>query len=195
VPLAPKTIELLSSLPRVANDLDLVFPRRNGKGPLNGFSAAKARLDALLPPMAPWNVHDIRRSFASAYARLGTGMHVGERLLNHVSGSFAGIAGIYQRPAMEVWTAHINGSWRLGITSLHPCRQKAKSRITPARGWHPTSRERTLDIRAQLRNIVATVARIRDTESRAAYQQWLCGSRQIYKSCRGASTKAGRGNR
>jgi integrase len=48
--------------------------------------------------LAPWRLHDLRRTAASGMARLGVGIHVVERLLNHVSGSTTGgIVAVYQR--------------------------------------------------------------------------------------------------
>ena len=48
-------------------------------------------------------------------ARLGVPLHVVEKCLNHTSGSFGGIVGVYQRhdfaterrDAMKVWTGHV----------------------------------------------------------------------------------------
>ena len=48
-------------------------------------------------------------------ARLGVRPHVVERVLNHSSGTFAGIAGVYNRfeyapemrDALELWARHI----------------------------------------------------------------------------------------
>ena len=66
-------------------------------------------------PIAPWILHDIRRSAAIGLAGLGVNLPVIERCLNHVSGSFAGIVGVYQRhnfademrAAMERWGRHV----------------------------------------------------------------------------------------
>lgn len=44
-----------------------------------------------------WTLHDLRRTFATIHAELGTPIHVIEKLLNHVSGSLSGVAGIYNR--------------------------------------------------------------------------------------------------
>ena len=44
-----------------------------------------------------WTIHDLRRTFATKHAELGTPIHVVEKLLNHVSGSLAGVAGVYNR--------------------------------------------------------------------------------------------------
>jgi integrase len=68
----------------------------------------------------PWTLHDLRRTFASDLASLGVRIEVIEKLLNHVSGSFAGVAGIYQRhtyleemrAAVAAWERHIDGVLR-----------------------------------------------------------------------------------
>ena len=76
----------------------------------------KRRLDALLPrEMPPFRLHDIRRSVASGMARLGINLPVIEKVLGHVSGSFAGIVGVYQkhsfadekRSALDAWGAFV----------------------------------------------------------------------------------------
>lgn len=62
----------------------------------NGFSKAKARFDTL-HPMPHWTIHDLRRTFATIHARLGTPIHVVEAMLNHRSGTISGVAAIYVR--------------------------------------------------------------------------------------------------
>lgn len=65
--------------------------------------------------MPAWCVHDLRRIFASGCARLGVRIETVERALNHSSGSFRGIVGVYQkydfasekREALTKWAAHI----------------------------------------------------------------------------------------
>lgn len=47
--------------------------------------------------VAPWRLHDLRRTVASGMAKLGINIAVIERVLNHTSGTFAGIVGVYQR--------------------------------------------------------------------------------------------------
>ena len=59
-----------------------------------------------------WTLHDLRRTMASGMARLGINLPIIERCLNHISGSFGGIVGVYQRhdfasekrSAFEAWT-------------------------------------------------------------------------------------------
>jgi integrase len=81
-----------------------------------GWAKCKQRLDEKLgTTVTPWRVHDLRRTAASGMQRLGIRVEVIERALNHVSGSYRGVAGIYQRDpladdvrdALERWGRHI----------------------------------------------------------------------------------------
>jgi integrase len=94
-----------------------------GKTPVSGFSKAKARLDAEIAklndeePLAPWRLHDLRRTLATGMQRLGVRFEVTEAILNHVSGAKSGVAGVYQRhdwadekrTAIEAWACHVAG--------------------------------------------------------------------------------------
>ncbi len=114
IPLSDSAVEILRAVPRIAGS-EYVFTL-SGQLPIQGFYLIKKRLDDLLPPDTPgWTLHDLRRTFASGMARLGINLPVIEKLLNHVSGSFAGIVGIYQRhsfsdekrAAMQAWARHV----------------------------------------------------------------------------------------
>ena len=96
---------------------------------MSGFSRAKARLDAAIVKLvtkeaqgsdeaievAPWRIHDLRRTVATGLQRLGVRFEVTEAVLNHVSGSRSGVAGVYQRhdwalekrEALDLWAGHI----------------------------------------------------------------------------------------
>jgi integrase len=113
VPLNAQAISVIGAMPRISDRFVFAL---NSEGPINGFSKNKTQLDALLPAeMPPWTLHDIRRTVASGMARLGIALPVIERVLNHVSGSFAGIVGIYQRhdfakekqAALNAWGDHV----------------------------------------------------------------------------------------
>ena len=70
----------------------------------------KRRMDKL-SAITGWTLHDLRRTFATKLAELGVRIEVTEKLLNHISGSFGGIVGVYQkhtylpemRLAVEKW--------------------------------------------------------------------------------------------
>lgn len=76
---------------------DLLFPARGHTDrPFNGWSKSKRTFDKPLT-IAPYTIHDLRRTFSSTMARIGTPIHVTERLLNHISGSVSGVAAVYNR--------------------------------------------------------------------------------------------------
>jgi integrase len=98
------------------NSRTYLFPARGKPSfPFNGFSKGKANLDKTTGVL-DWTLHDLRRTFATGLASLGVSLPVVEKLLNHVSGSFAGIVGVYQRhsydnemrAAMELWEHEVN---------------------------------------------------------------------------------------
>jgi len=101
-PLSPKAVQIINS---IKNNTAYLFPagvahvRGKPTTTFNGFSKAKAQFDETLnPQVTDYTIHDLRRSFSSALAQLGTPIHVTEKLLNHVSGSaFSGVAGVYNR--------------------------------------------------------------------------------------------------
>ena len=111
VPLSRLAVAILKELPRTNERYAFSV---NGKAAINGFGKPKDRLDAL-SGLSDWTVHDIRRSVASGMARIGISLPVIEKVLNHVSGSFAGVAGIYQRhdfaeekrAALDAWGKHV----------------------------------------------------------------------------------------
>jgi integrase len=80
--------------------------------PFSGWSKAKTTLDKAISearvkaaaaggmaaaPLVPWSLHDLRRTTATGLQRLGVRLEVTEAVLNHLSGTRGGIAGVYQR--------------------------------------------------------------------------------------------------
>jgi len=95
-------------------------PKPNDARVFRAFSwnAEKRILDAGLG-IAPWRLHDIRRSVATHLGELGIAQpHIVETLLNHLSGHRAGVAGVYQRAryenecraALEAWAKWIEAN-------------------------------------------------------------------------------------
>jgi integrase len=111
LPLPPLTQARIAAVPMVQGSL--VFSYTGTR--LTGFSRVKAKIDACMGAVPPWRLHDLRRSCASGMQRLGVRGEVIERCLNHLSGSFRGVAGTYQRDplhdemreAFARWAAHI----------------------------------------------------------------------------------------
>jgi integrase len=114
VPLSEPAVRVLAGVHRISGSRGLVFTT-TGETPVSGFSKIKKRLDAALPDAPPWVLHDLRRTAASGMARLGVNLPVIEKVLNHTSGSFGGVAGVYQRhqfadekrAALDAWAAHV----------------------------------------------------------------------------------------
>jgi len=76
---------------------DLLFPSRlNDETPFNGFSRSKRNFDSEID-IEPYTLHDLRRTFSSIMAKLGTPIHVTEKILNHASGTISGVAAVYNR--------------------------------------------------------------------------------------------------
>jgi integrase len=84
-------IEIIKAQPRFGSNV-FVFAGR-GDGHFNGFSKAKRALDAKVK-IAPWVVHDLRRTARSLMARAGVRPDVAERVMGH---AIRGVEGIYDR--------------------------------------------------------------------------------------------------
>jgi integrase len=116
LPLSEPAIAILTALPQLSDKWVLTT---DGKKAMRNFFIGKQQLDALLPAdMQGWWIHDLRRSAASGMARLGVNLPVIEKVLNHASGSFAGIVGVYQRHKFETEMAAALESWGRHVLAL-----------------------------------------------------------------------------
>ena len=62
--------------------------------------------------VAPFTLHDLRRTCRTGLARLGVLPHVAERVVNHVQDGVAGVYDIHtymneKRAALEKWAEHL----------------------------------------------------------------------------------------
>jgi integrase len=129
IPLSLAAQKLLGDAPRIDGSA-FVFST-TGTTPISGWSRAKRRLDQLMLAaaqsvarersesaehisLAPWRLHDLRRTIATGMERLGIRLQVVEAMLGHIAGSRAGIVGVYQqhtyaeekRDAVAKWAEH-----------------------------------------------------------------------------------------
>jgi integrase len=127
VPLAPIVLDILQVLPRKSyadggalKQSPYVFTT-SGKTPISGFSKAKARLDQAIAKardgaaLAPWTIHDLRRSVATEMGRLRVSRLVIGKVLNHADRS---VTGIYDRHAYLEEKRHALETWAQCLGSL-----------------------------------------------------------------------------
>jgi len=109
VPLTKPALQLIEAQPvrldskdKPDRERDFIFGRSGAK-PFGGFSKCKRALDDELAairksenrdPMAPWVLHDLRRTARSLMSRAGVSADVAERVLGHV---VSGVRGVYDR--------------------------------------------------------------------------------------------------
>jgi integrase len=111
VPLPEAAREVIRSVPRTSDTFVLSL---GADEPLESFSRAKRRLDALAG-VIEWTWHDLRRTCASGLQRLGLQLPVAEAILNHKSGSISGVAAVYlrhdfaaeKRAALQAWADRV----------------------------------------------------------------------------------------
>ncbi len=118
VPLAPMAVEILSALPRFTGAF--VFTTSGGARPFSSFSKGKRKLDAVIAKvrktegreaMAPWTLHDLRRTVRTRLmSDCGVDAFTAERCLGH---ALPGLHGVYdqgthrdqKRAALDKWAA------------------------------------------------------------------------------------------
>jgi integrase len=116
VPLCTHAITLLESLPRW-NGGDHVFTTTNGVKPVNGFSKAKSRIDALIVgqgyKIRQWVFHDLRRTMRTHLSALPVQDMVRELVIAHTK---KGLHRVYdqhayqeeKRECMTLWEVRLN---------------------------------------------------------------------------------------
>jgi integrase len=94
-------------------DGEYAFSVTSGLTPIS-LSRAKVKTDEAAG-IAPWRLHDLRRTAATGMAEIGIAPHIVEAVLNHVSGHKNGVAGIYKgaayaedkKAALAKWADHV----------------------------------------------------------------------------------------
>jgi integrase len=95
-----------------------------GRSPISGITKAKDALDTFIKeardgtPLPGWRIHDLRRTLATGFQRLGVRFEVTEAVLNHVSGAKSGVAGIYQRHNWATEKRHALDAWDAFVANL-----------------------------------------------------------------------------
>jgi integrase len=117
VPLTPLALKQIHTVKRIGTTY--IFTT-TGDVPVGGWSKVKRRLDLKMAKLAgaeiaPFTIHDLRRTTATGLQKLGIRLEITEAVLNHSSGSFRGVVGIYQRhtyseekrAALNLWSDYV----------------------------------------------------------------------------------------
>jgi len=133
IPLSDAAVRIIESLPRIGDAKSGFVFSTTGRTAVSGFSRAKVTIDKSIlelvkdraealgedrdkvDALTRWTFHDIRRSVATNLQKLGVKLEVTEAILNHISGSRAGVTGIYQRheyaaekrAALDAWARRL----------------------------------------------------------------------------------------
>ena len=110
VPLSGAAMSLLEALPRW-NAGDYLFST-DGRKPVNGFSGAKADLDAKMSVEAPWVTHDLRRTVRTRLASLKVADVTAEQIIGHGRRGLQRVYDQHQyvdemREGLELWAARL----------------------------------------------------------------------------------------
>jgi integrase len=130
VPLSQPVIGILRDLPQLG---EFVFTH-DGETHVSGFAKAKARLDTFIAAgeakVAPWTLHDLRRTAATHMVRLGVSEEVVGRVLNHApKGVTAKVYALHtyapeKRNALDRWAAEL----------MRAVAGEAAGKVVPIRG-------------------------------------------------------------
>lgn len=86
----------LDTLHSIEGGEQYIFGTPSKDQPYNGWSKAQRRI-VKETGLDHFTLHDLRRTFSTIHAKIGTPIHVTEKLLNHASGSISGVAAVYNR--------------------------------------------------------------------------------------------------
>jgi integrase len=125
LPLPKTVLDIIFREPRVVSAAGFLFTT-NGNTPVSGFSKGRRQISDRMAEIAAeergeqveihhWTFHDLRRTASTGMTKIGISVAHVEAVLNHVSGSRAGVAGIYnrhayreeKRQALEAWASEV----------------------------------------------------------------------------------------
>jgi integrase len=94
----------------IPSESDFLFPAQRGDTVFGGWSKQKTAFDQACP-INPWTLHDLRRTFAHQWQRMGIKIEHTEAALNHISGTRGGIVGVYQTYNYEAEMKDCYAQW------------------------------------------------------------------------------------
>ena len=159
-----------------------------GITPVSGYSKAKRLLDERMLKVMQrrqkerggnpqsvkiddWRLHDLRRTGATNLQALGIPIEVTEAVLNHISGTRAGIAGIYnrykyepeKRVALEAWDSRLqemlNRSERPAVAQQAVDADQTRSTKISAMGWRTMLADPQVEVETDQSRLLTNVNR------------------------------------
>jgi integrase len=129
VPLSAPVVTMLRDVPQLG---EFVFTH-DGETHVSGFAKAKSRVDSFVAAsdvkVAPWRLHDLRRTAATHMVRLGVSEDIVGRVLNHApKGVTAKVYALHtyapeKRSALDRWAAEL----------MRAVEGKATTKVVPIR--------------------------------------------------------------
>lgn len=125
VPITDPMLAVLDSLPKFDPPREHVFasPHRKASTPFGDHGGLKTELDRHIletrqkqvpaaKPMAPWTLHDLRRTGRTGLSRLRVPSHIAERIIAHVPGGIQAVYDVFEyidekREALDAWSAYV----------------------------------------------------------------------------------------
>lgn len=106
IPLTPMTAGILARYPQ-------------GMPSVQHWSWFKLKLDRA-SGLTDWVLHDLRRTFATRLAEIGTAPHIIERIIAHAGGTISGVAAIYNRFSYQAEMREALLRWENHLQALLP---------------------------------------------------------------------------
>jgi integrase len=135
IPLPPLAVEILTSMDRIENSPRVFasFSAAHAKTRLDEVMLELVREDAAargddpdVATVAPWRLHDLRRTAATTMPRLGVDVVTVERVLGH---TMRGVMAVYQKYSFDREKRHALNLWSEHVASLTTERESNVVRI------------------------------------------------------------------
>jgi integrase len=133
VPLSDWAVEELQALKRMAGRSRFVLPAQSVDGPMDPKlltrSVARCLKRFKRHGIAPFTLHDLRRTCRTGLARLKVPNDIAERVLNHARNGIEGVYDLHtyvdeKRTALDAWAVYLRGLRPAVVTTLCDVRER-----------------------------------------------------------------------
>lgn len=137
VPLSDWAVEEFQALKRMAGRSRFVLPAQSVDGPMDPKlltrSVARCLKRFKRHGIAPFTLHDLRRTCRTGLARLQVPNDIAERVLNHARNGIEGVYDLHtyvdeKRTALDAWAVYLRGLRPSVVTTLLEVREQMENR-------------------------------------------------------------------